>query len=174
LTPTGSTASPASTTLPTASTTAPSRGFSLTTAAFPVGGEIPARFTCDGENLSPDLAWSGAPPGTAALVLLVDDPDASGFVHWIMFNLPGAASGALALGISTSPHPPPQGTNDFGTVGWRGPCPPSGEHRYRFTLTALDAPLRLTGTPDGAAIGEAVAAATVLGAATLEGRYRRR
>jgi Raf kinase inhibitor-like YbhB/YbcL family protein len=173
LRPRGSAASPGSTALPTASTTAPSPGFALTTAAFPVGGEIPARFTCDGEDLSPDVAWSGAPEDAGALVLVVDDPDASGFVHWIMFNLPGAASGAVPIGISTSPHPPSQGTNDFGTVGWRGPCPPSGEHRYRFTLSALDAPLRLTGAPDAATIREALAAATVLGTATLEGRYRR-
>jgi Raf kinase inhibitor-like YbhB/YbcL family protein len=159
---------------PTPSGAASSSTFALTTTAFPAGGEIPARFTCDGDDLSPDVAWSGAPDGTAAFLLVVDDPDASGFVHWIMFDLPGASSGTLPIGFSSSPHPPPQGRNDFGTVGWRGPCPPSGEHRYRFTLSALDAPLGLSGAPNASAVRQALARVEVLGTATLEGRYRRR
>jgi Raf kinase inhibitor-like YbhB/YbcL family protein len=151
----------------------PTATFKLTTSAFPAGGSIPPRFTCDGADISPDLAWSGAPAGTAALVLLVDDPDASGFVHWIVLDLAGADSGTLPRGDSASPVAHAQGTNDFGTVGWRGPCPPSGEHRYRFTLSALAAPLGLTGAPDGKAVRAALKGAKVLGTATLEGRYRR-
>jgi Raf kinase inhibitor-like YbhB/YbcL family protein len=147
--------------------------FELTTTAFPAGGEIPRRFTCDGDDVSPDLAWSGAPAGTAALVLVVDDPDANGFVHWIAYDLTGSDSGALPLGVSASPDAPPQGTNDFGSVGWRGPCPPSGDHHYRFTLTALAAPLGLTGAPRKGAVRDALKGASVLGTATLEGRYRR-
>ena len=148
--------------------------FALTSTAIPAGGEIPRRFTCDGEDTSPDLAWSGAPDGTNALALVVDDPDASGFTHWIVYDMTGSDSGALPLGVSASPDAPPQGTNDFGTVGWRGPCPPSGEHRYRFRLYALAAPLRFSGAPNGRTFRAALDKASVLGTATLEARYRRR
>lgn len=147
--------------------------FTLTSTAFPPGGVIPSRFTCDGEDVSPDLAWSGAPDDTAALVLLVDDPDAGGFVHWIAYDLTGSESGGLAAGVASSPDAPPQGTNDFGNVGWGGPCPPSGEHRYRFTLSALAAPLGLAGAPDAAVLRDGLTGATVLGSATLEARYTR-
>lgn len=148
--------------------------FRLTSTAFADGGSIPARFTCDGEDISPDLAWSGAPAGTVAFVLLVDDPDARGFVHWIVHDLPGSEAGELAAGASSSPDAPPQGTNGFGKVGWGGPCPPSGSHRYRFELTALAAPLGLAGTPDAAALRVALTRARVLGSTTLEGTYARR
>jgi len=147
--------------------------FELTTTAFKPGGEIPSRFTCAGADTSPDLSWSGAPSGTAALVLLVDDPDASNFVHWVVYDMGGSDSGALPLGVSASPDAPPQGRNDFGSVGWRGPCPPSGDHHYRFRLFALGAPLGLTGAPKGDQVRHALAGANVLGTATLEGRYRR-
>jgi len=148
--------------------------FTLTSAAFPAGGEIPARFTCDGEGVSPDLSWAGAPAGTAAFALLVDDPDAGGFVHWIAYNLTGSDTGALPLGISASPDAPPQGTNGFGAIGWGGPCPPSGEHRYAFRLMALPGPLELAAPPDKAALYAAIGGTTILGTATLEVRYRRR
>jgi Raf kinase inhibitor-like YbhB/YbcL family protein len=107
---------------------------------FTPGGRLPARFTCDGENLSPALAWTGVPAGAASLALVCEDPDAPGgtFVHWIVVNLPAAASGIPAGG------PLPSGavtvTNDFGTTAYGGPCPPSGVHRYFFRLYALDAP----------------------------------
>ena len=115
--------------------------FRLSSTAFQEGGEIPTRFTCDDEDVSPDLTWEGAPPDTGALALVVDDPDARGWVHWVVFDMTGTASGGLAEGIATSPDAPPQGTNDFGRLGWGGPCPPSGEHRYAFRLLALDGPL---------------------------------
>lgn len=147
--------------------------FTLTSSAFEPGGAIPRQFTCDGENTSPAVTWNGAPDGTAALVLIVDDPDASGFVHWLVYDMTGSDSGALPVGVSSSPDAPPQGTNDFGKVGWGGPCPPSGEHRYIFTLYALDAPLVLEGAPRASAIRDSLRGATILGTATLEGRYRR-
>ncbi len=163
---------------PMPSTTVPetpmASAVTLASTAFDPGGSIPSRFTCDGEDGSPDLAWAGAPGGTAAFVLVVDDPDADGFVHWIAYNLTGSESGALPLGVSASPDAPPQGTNGFGKVGWGGPCPPSGEHRYRFTLTALGMPLELATPPDKATLDDALRTATVLGSTTLEGRYRRR
>jgi len=151
----------------------PMHPFELTSTAFTPGGSIPRRFTCDGEGGSPDLAWSGAPDGTGALVLIVDDPDANGFVHWIVYDMSGTGNGALPTGISASPEAPPQGTNSFGKIGWGGPCPPSGEHRYVFTLTALAEPLGLSGAPKPDAVRAAMAKGTVLGSATLEGRYRR-
>ena len=147
--------------------------FTLTSTAFTAGGSIPTRFTCDGEDTSPDLAWSGAPDGTAALVLFVDDPDARGWVHWIVLDLAGSASGGLPRGISRSPDAPVQGTNDFRRVVWGGPCPPSGTHRYTFTLYALGAPLGLSGEPNGATVRQALARVDVLGTAVLEGTYRR-
>ncbi len=147
--------------------------FTLSSSAFVAGGSIPRRFTCDGEDVSPDLEWDGVPVGTAALVLVVDDPDASGFVHWLVLDVSGSLSGALPLGISASPDSPRQGFNDFGRLGWGGPCPPSGDHRYVFTLYALAAPLGLPGTPRAAAVRSALAGAAVHGTAVLEARYRR-
>jgi Raf kinase inhibitor-like YbhB/YbcL family protein len=147
--------------------------FVLSSTAFAPGAPIPKRHTCDGEDVSPDLAWSGAPEGARALVLLVDDPDARGWVHWIVLDLPGAAAGALPQGASRAPAAPTQGTNDFRRAGWGGPCPPSGTHRYVFTLYALAAPLGLTGEPNGATVRQALGRATVLGSAVLQGTYRR-
>jgi Raf kinase inhibitor-like YbhB/YbcL family protein len=147
--------------------------FVLTTTAFAPDGEIPRRFTCDGEDASPDIAWSGAPAGTAAFALLVDDPDARDFVHWTVLDFAGAESGSLPAGFSASPDAPQQGTNDFGRIGWGGPCPPSGTHRYRFVLHALGAPLALPGAPGGHDVRDALGGADVLAQATLEGRYTR-
>ena len=147
--------------------------FRLASTAFQEGGEIPSRFTCDDEDVSPDLTWEGAPPDTGALALIVYDPDASGWVHWVVFDMTGTSSGGLGEGIATSPDAPPQGTNSFGRLGWGGPCPPSGEHRYRFTLTALAAPLELEGAPRIGDLQRALVGASVLGSAMLEGTYRR-
>jgi Raf kinase inhibitor-like YbhB/YbcL family protein len=156
-----------------ASPSAAAGPFRLTAEAFAAGKAIPREYTCDGSNVSPALAWSGAPAGTAALVLLVDDPDARDFVHWIVLDLPGAPAGTLPRGIAGDAATPQQGRNDFGRFGWGGPCPPSGTHRYRFTLAALVAPLGLAGHPDGRAVRSALGKTTVLGRAALEGTYRR-
>jgi Raf kinase inhibitor-like YbhB/YbcL family protein len=146
--------------------------FTLTSSSFPAGGSIPSRFTCDGEDASPALAWEGAPDGTTSFALVVDDPDARGFVHWLLLDLGGSASGSIPEGYSESPDATVQGTNDFGRVGWGGPCPPSGTHRYVFTLVALDAPLALAGAPRGDEVHGAMDGHE-LGRATLEGSYRR-
>ena len=147
--------------------------FVLTSAAFHVDGVIPARFTCDGRNLSPAMAWTGVPAGTAWLVLIVDDLDAHNFTHWIVYGIAPAttrldegAGGANSTRLA-------QGTNDFGHVGYGGPCPPSGTHRYVFTLYALAAPLGLSGAPDGATVRAALAKADVLGKASISARYAR-
>jgi Raf kinase inhibitor-like YbhB/YbcL family protein len=106
---------------------------------FKEGGPIPARFTCDGEGLSPALAWSGVPDEAKSLALVVDDPDAPAgtWVHWVVVNLPPRTPGLAAGG------PLPEGArevpNDFGRPAYGGPCPPSGTHRYFFKLYALDA-----------------------------------
>jgi Raf kinase inhibitor-like YbhB/YbcL family protein len=146
--------------------------FSLSSTAFAEGGPIPKRFTCDGENVSPDLTWSGAPDGTQALALIVTDPDARDFVHWLVYDMTGTPSGGLPAAISSSPDAPPQGTNSFGRLGYGGPCPPSGVHHYRFVLYGLDEPLELAGAPR---IGELQAAMRdhVTGEATITGTYHR-
>jgi Raf kinase inhibitor-like YbhB/YbcL family protein len=143
---------------------------SLTSPSFSEGGPIPGRHTCDGADVSPSLAWSGAPPGTAAVALIVDDPDARGFVHWVAFDVPAepaslaeGASGRGAFG---------EGRNDFGRSGWGGPCPPSGTHRYVFELFALDTALGLSGQPRAADLRRAMNG-HVLVSARLSGTYRR-
>jgi len=146
--------------------------FTLSSTAFSEGSPIPRRFTCDGENASPDLTWSGAPDGTQALALIVTDPDARDFVHWLVFDMTGTPSGGLPAAVSASPDAPPQGTNAFGRRGYGGPCPPSGVHRYRFALHALDQPLELTGAPRIDELRSAMAG-HVTGEAVLTGTYHR-
>ena len=112
-------------------------GFALLSSVFEHGGPIPERHTCEGEDVSPPLSWSGAPEGTRSLALVVEDPDAPArtFTHWLGWRLdPGA--GELGEGEAA----PVEGRNDFGTSGYRGPCPPPsrGRHRYFFRLYALD------------------------------------
>lgn len=131
-------------------------GITVTSAAFPSGGPIPARYTCEGEDIPPPLAWEGVPRGAAALALVVDDPDAPGgvFTHWTVYNLPPDLNGLPEGAGLTAPLPPGalEGRNDFGVARYRGPCPPAGPaHRYRFRLYALSAPLDL---PAGASPGD--------------------
>lgn len=145
--------------------------FSIASSAFADGDPIPVVYTCRGKDLSPDLAWTGVPEGTAALVLFVDDPDGRDWVHWSVLDLPGT-DGGLARGVAPSANPPQQGTNDFGRVGYGGPCPPSGTHHYRFTVYALEAPVGLGGHPDGTAVRAGLARSTVLAQATLTGTFR--
>ena len=133
----------------------------LTSPAFEDGTDIPRKFSCDGDDVSPPLAWENVPGDAKALALIVDDPDAHGFVHWVAFDIP-ATSGGLAEGISPNDPSLRQGTNSFGKAGWGGPCPPSGTHHYRFRLFAIREPLGLAGAPTGgtvlaAAEGQSVA-----------------
>jgi Raf kinase inhibitor-like YbhB/YbcL family protein len=148
------------------------RTFALTSSAFSDGGSIPRQFSCDGEDASPDLTWADAPEGTEALALVVTDPDARDFVHWIAYDLTGTPSGGLPAAVSASPDAPPQGTNSFGKTGYGGPCPPSGTHRYVFTLHALDAQLGISGAPRLDEV-ESAMAGHVLARATLTGTYHR-
>ncbi len=132
----------------------------LRSTAFADGGMIPHRFTCDGSDRSPDLSWSGVPAKSRTLALICDDPDAPAgtWSHWVVFNLPAQVAG-LKEGVPASERVPntsmeesppagsnpdvTQGKNDFGKVGYEGPCPPSGAHRYFFRLYALDERLEL-------------------------------
>jgi len=146
--------------------------FTLSSSEFGEGQSIPRRYACDGDNVSPPLAWSGAPSDTAALALVMDDPDAGGFVHWVVFDMTASASGSLPAGWSSSPDAPPQGTNSFGRVGYGGPCPPSGSHHYVFRLIALGEALPLTGSPTAQHVIDA-AEGHILDEARLTGTYRK-
>jgi Raf kinase inhibitor-like YbhB/YbcL family protein len=121
---------------------------SLSSPMFQDGENIPIRYTCEGDDVSPPLAWDEPAAGTQSLVLIVDDPDAPGgvFTHWLLFNLP-ADSQQLPEAVPAQnelPNGALQGTNDFAKIGYGGPCPASGAtHHYRFTIYALDRPLDL-------------------------------
>jgi Raf kinase inhibitor-like YbhB/YbcL family protein len=146
--------------------------FVLTSTAFADGGAIPRRYTCDGQDSSPPLEWSGAPDGTATLALVMTDPDAGGFVHWVFFNVDATGSGGIPTGFSESPDGPSQGRNSFGKAGYGGPCPPSGTHHYVFRLLALDASLALTGAPSASQVLDA-ANGHILAEAKVTGTYKR-
>jgi Raf kinase inhibitor-like YbhB/YbcL family protein len=121
---------------------------SLSGKTFQNGDSIPVRYTCEGEDASPPLAWADPPKGTHSYALIVDDPDALNdiLIHWLVYNIPADFS-ELTEGISRDQTPQnglSQGKNSFGGIGYKGPCPPPGEsHRYRFKFYALDQPLEL-------------------------------
>jgi Raf kinase inhibitor-like YbhB/YbcL family protein len=148
--------------------------------AFPDHGEIPARLTCDGKDLSPPLSWSDLPSGTRSLVLIVDDPDAPDpkapkmtWVHWVLYNLPPAAAG-LPEGVAEASLPPGtlQGLNDWQRTAFGGPCPPVGRHRYFHKLYALDTVLPDLGRPTKAQVEKAMQG-HILARAELIGLYQR-
>jgi len=119
----------------------------ITSSAFEEGGMIPAKYTCDGADVSPPLQWDAVPQGSKSIALICDDPDApmGTWVHWVLFNLP-AETKELAENIppvETLPNGARQGLSDFGRIGYGGPCPPSGTHRYFFKIYALDTEIGL-------------------------------
>ncbi|HZA77615.1 MAG TPA: YbhB/YbcL family Raf kinase inhibitor-like protein [Acidimicrobiales bacterium] len=138
----------------------------LTSPAFGEGELIPPEYTCIGDDVSPPLAWSGVPEGTVELALVVRDPDADGFVHWVVTGLPPRAEG-LARG--NPPAEAVEALNDFGREGWSGPCPPSGTHDYDFRLYALGEASRIAPRTDGAQAAEQLESAPVLASAALSG-----
>lgn len=149
----------------------------ITSPAFSDGASIPARFTCQGENLSPQLDWSGVPSGARSLALVVSDPDAPGgtFIHWVLYNLPPQTSG-LPEGVPASERlssGAAQGRNDFGRIGYGGPCPPPGKpHRYIFTLYALDLAPDLPAGLNAARLNSLMRG-HILAQASLTGLYQR-
>jgi Raf kinase inhibitor-like YbhB/YbcL family protein len=150
--------------------------FLLKSTAFENGGRIPRQYTCDGKDVSPALFWTGVPARTAALALLVNDPDAphGDWVHWVLFDLP-ASRRDLPEQIppkETVDGGGTHGLNDFGKLGWGGPCPPSGMHQYVFALHALDTALRLGPRATRDDVVGAMQGHT-LGVARLVGQYAR-
>ena len=145
--------------------------FVLTSSAFAAGDSIPDRHACEGEDLSPPLSWTAPPEGSRTLALILDDPDAprGRFVHWLRWGIAPDTSG-----LGEGQPAPLEGRNDFGTVGYRGPCPPRGHgsHRYRFRLHAVAGEL---GLRSGAGVAELERALSgnVLAVAELIGVYRR-
>lgn len=148
----------------------------LTSTAFEDGQSMPSVYTCDSQNISPPLRWTAPPSGTKSFVLIVDDPDAptGRWVHWIVYDLPPTTRQLPEALPPTLQFPDGtrQGTTDFGRAGYGGPCPPSGTHRYVFTLYAVDTKLSL---PAGATVNEVEYAMEghVLTCARRMGIYRR-
>jgi Raf kinase inhibitor-like YbhB/YbcL family protein len=148
----------------------------LSSTAFDDTGDIPRRFTCDGENISPPLRWAEPPPSSRSFVLLCSDPDAPGgvFRHWAVYDI-DAAESDLAEGVAPGATGLKQALNDFQRRGYGGPCPPRGHgaHQYRFTLIALDTPrLELAETPSCQDV-ERAARRHALAEANLTGFYQR-
>jgi Raf kinase inhibitor-like YbhB/YbcL family protein len=148
----------------------------LSSSAFQVNGLIPAKYTCDGDNVSPPLSWSNVPPNAKSIALIVDDPDAPAktWVHWVVFDLPTSTS---ELPENVRPESSllgggKHGKNDFGKPGYGGPCPPSGTHRYFFKIYALD---KETGLQPGATKEDLLRAMEghILAQGELVGKYQR-
>ena len=151
--------------------------FTVVSDAFAEGGQIPEKYTCDGEDLSPDLSWNTPPEGTRSIVIVADDPEATGgtFFHWTVINLPVDIRGlAERVGNATTlPEGAVHGQNGFGNNGYGGPCPPQGsEHEYRFWVYALSESLSLA---EGASSEDVVIAlqGKVLATSKLTGKYSR-
>jgi Raf kinase inhibitor-like YbhB/YbcL family protein len=119
----------------------------LTSSAFKEGQSIPRQYTCDGVNVSPPLEWSGVPKSAKTIAIICDDPDAPAgtWVHWVLYNMPAENIGLVENLPATQDLKAGgfQGKNDFGKIGYGGPCPPSGTHRYFFKIYALDSELPL-------------------------------
>jgi Raf kinase inhibitor-like YbhB/YbcL family protein len=156
-------------------------GMEISSTAFAHGEAIPAKHTCEGGDVSPPLAWTGVPAGAKSLVLIVDDPDAPDpaaprmtWVHWVLYNLPPSAAGLPegARGASL-PADTKEGTNDFQTTVYGGPCPPIGRHRYFHKLYALDTVLPDLGKPRKAEVERAMKG-HVIAEAQLVGTYQKR
>lgn len=148
----------------------------VTSTAFKHGARIPAKYTCDGVDVSPPLQWGNVPAGTKSVALICDDPDApmGTWVHWLIYDIP---SGITHLPEKIPPlkelaNGAKQGMNDFRAIGYGGPCPPSGEHRYFFKMYALG---EMTGLKPGATKAQLLAAMQghILGEVHLMGKYKR-
>jgi len=148
----------------------------ITSSAFENEGLIPPKYTCDGADISPPLQWEGVPEATKSIALISDDPDApmGTWVHWVLFNLP-ADTKDLAENVppdESLPNGARQGMSDFRRIGYGGPCPPSGTHRYFFKIYALDTELDLAPGADKSDLLEAMEGHT-LGQGQLIGKYKR-
>jgi Raf kinase inhibitor-like YbhB/YbcL family protein len=152
----------------------------LSSDAFKPSGKIPAKYTCEGSDVSPTLSWAGVPAAAKSLALIVDDPDAPDpkapkmtWVHWVLYNMPPSAAG-LPEGVQKNAFPAGtrEGTNDWKRTGYGGPCPPIGEHRYFFKLYALDVALPDLGNPSKKQL-ESAMQGHIVGKAELVGTYEK-
>jgi Raf kinase inhibitor-like YbhB/YbcL family protein len=149
--------------------------FSLTSPAFGDGEPIPVAYTCDGDDSSPPLEWSGVPEGTAAFALIEEDPDANGFVHWVVVNIPADWTEIEEGASWPLGGDPIEGVNGAGEVGYAGSCPPSGTHTYVFTLHALNEPAPIDVEPSrltASSVRELISG-ILAGQAVLTGTYGR-
>jgi Raf kinase inhibitor-like YbhB/YbcL family protein len=148
----------------------------LISSAFKEGQPIPRQYTCDGANVSPPLEWSGVPANARTIAIIADDPDAPGgtWVHWVLYNLPAGNIGLVENLPATEKLVAGgfQGTTDFGKIGYGGPCPPSGEHRYFFRIYALDGELPLKAGAKKAEVEKAMES-HIIAQGQLVGTYRR-
>jgi hypothetical protein len=148
----------------------------ITSSAFTEGGMIPKQHTCDGADISPALSWTGVPESTKSLALICDDPDApmGTWVHWVLFNIPPGEPGLSAKIPSSAnlSNGAKHGTNDFRRLGYGGPCPPGGTHRYYFKLYALDTALALDSGATKSKVEEAMQG-HILAEGQLMGKYQR-
>jgi hypothetical protein len=154
----------------TAETAQGASSMTVTSSVFKDGGTIPVKYTCDGTDVSPPLAFGKVPKKTVELVLIVDDPDAPNgrFVHWLLYNVYGSTK---AIGEGARPAGAREGKNGFGSQGWRGPCPPIFQtHRYYFTAHALRKRSGLQTGAEAAAVRSAING-KVLATGSLMGRY---
>ena len=156
-------------------------GLTITSSAFAANAAMPSLYTCEGKDISPPLAWSGAPARTRSFVLIVDDPDAPDpaapkmtWVHWVLYDIPATASSLPeAVKSAALPAGTREGINDWKRTRYGGPCPPVGRHRYFHKLYALDTLLSDLNRPDKAAVEKAMQG-HVLAEAALIGTYQRR
>ena len=154
--------------------------FSISSSAFGPNGKIPSKYTCEGNDVSVPLSWSGAPAGTKSFALIEDDPDAPDprapkmtWVHWVLYNIPATANGLPeAVQKNALPAGTRDGLNDWKRTGYGGPCPPIGQHRYFHKLYALDTVLPDLGAPNKAQLEKAMQG-HVLAQAELIGTYEK-
>ena len=151
--------------------------FKITSSAFDYGDFIPVKYTCEGDDISPPLQWENVPKGTKSFVLIVEDPDApmGTFTHWIVYDIPADSTG-IAEDFPKKPEVNgiKQGINDFGKIGYGGPCPPPGKpHRYFFKLFALD--IKSLNIPAGASKSKVIKSLNghIIGTTQIMGLYKR-
>ena len=152
----------------------------ITSSSFRHNGDIPVRYTCDGNDVSPPLSWSGVPVGARSLALILDDPDAPDpkapkmtWVHWVLYNMPpGTTSLAEGMAAKNLPKGSLEGINDWKRAGYGGPCPPVGRHRYFHKLYALDTILPDLNRPTKARL-EAAMRGHIVSQAEIVGTYQR-
>ena len=162
-------------------TEAPTMSLTITSSAFRHNADIPTRYTCDDEDMSPPLSWTGVPAGAKSLVLIVDDPDAPDpkapkmtWIHWVLYNLPpGTTSLAEDVDLEDLPKGTLEGINDWKRTGYGGPCPPVGRHRYFHKIYALDTMLPDLGRPTKAKLEKAMQG-HILAQAELVGGYQKK